>query len=377
MRVDADLEGGSIQVLDATDPSRIELALRPDSASDFTQWFHFRVRSGRRARRAAAELRIVNAGASSYPTGWEGYRACASYDGERWFRVPTAYDGEALTILHAPSRREVRYACFAPYPLERHDQLLDAVAASPRGRVEVVGESLDGRPMSVAVLGDEGPSKLRVWIIARQHPGEAMAEWFMEGALLRLLDDEDPAAAELLDRAVVYCVPCMNPDGVARGNHRTNAAGRDLNRAWLLPGPDDSPEVLAVRDAILEGGADLFLDVHGDEGIPYVFAAGCEGNPGYSPRIQRLEDLFQESLAHRHEGFQREVGYDPDEPGQADLSMAANHIGERLGCLSMTLEMPFKDDADHPDEEAGWSPERARGFGEATLEAIVDLLDDL
>ena len=105
MRVDADLEGGSIQVLDATDPSRIELALRPDSASDFMQWFHFRVRSGRRARRAPAELRIVNAGASSYPTGWEGYRACASYDGERWFRVPTAYDGEALTILHPPSRR--------------------------------------------------------------------------------------------------------------------------------------------------------------------------------------------------------------------------------------------------------------------------------
>lgn len=377
MGIDTDLDGGSILVLDASDPSRIELALRPDNAASFMQWFHFRVRHGRHARRAPTALRIVNAGEASYPSGWEGYRACASYDGERWFRVPTDYDGAVLTILHAAKRREVRYACFAPYPSERDELLLEAAAAAPRARVEVVGESLDGRPMNVIALGEDGPSKLRVWIIARQHPGEAMAGWFMEGALLRLLDDEDPVAAELLDRAVVRCVPSMNPDGCARGNHRTNAAGCDLNRSWLAPSAEDSPEVLAVRAALLDGGVDLFLDIHGDEGIPYVFAAGCEGNPGYSPRLERLEELFQESLAHRHVGFQRRYGYEFDEPGEGDLSMAANYVGERFGCLSMTLEMPFKDDDDHPDEDAGWSPERSRGFGEATLESVVDLLDEI
>ncbi|MCC6558259.1 MAG: carboxypeptidase family protein, partial [Polyangiaceae bacterium] len=195
-------------------------------------------------------------------------------------------------------------------------------------------------------------------------------------AVLRLLDEDDPVAAELLERAVFHCVPVVNPDGAARGNHRTNAAGRDLNRAWLSPTPEDSPEVLAVRGALLDGGVDLFLDVHGDETIPYVFAAGCEGNPGYSPRLQELERLFTESLCRRHDGFQRRAGYDPDEPGQADLSVAASYVGERFGCLSMTLEMPFTDDADDPEDE-GWSPERSRRFGEATLESVLDCLDEL
>lgn len=31
--------------------------------------------------------------------------------------------------------------------------------------------------------GEPGPDKRQVWIVARQHPGESMAEWFMEGAL--------------------------------------------------------------------------------------------------------------------------------------------------------------------------------------------------
>ena len=35
-----------------------------------------------------------------------------------------------------------------------------------------------------------------VWIIARQHPGESMAEWFVEGLLERLIDEADPVTAQ-------------------------------------------------------------------------------------------------------------------------------------------------------------------------------------
>lgn len=31
--------------------------------------------------------------------------------------------------------------------------------------------------------GEAGKGKKRVWIVARQHPGESMAEWFVEGDL--------------------------------------------------------------------------------------------------------------------------------------------------------------------------------------------------
>ena len=72
-------------------------------------------------------LNITNAGESSYPSAWAGYRAVATYDMQHWFRVQdTSYDEAAgvLTIKHTPERAVVRYAYFAPYSLERHTELI-------------------------------------------------------------------------------------------------------------------------------------------------------------------------------------------------------------------------------------------------------------
>jgi murein tripeptide amidase MpaA len=72
-------------------------------------------------------MHIINAGQSSYPEAWQGYKACASYDLQHWFRVQsTSYDPQtgALTISHTPEHSCVRYAYFAPYSLERHAALI-------------------------------------------------------------------------------------------------------------------------------------------------------------------------------------------------------------------------------------------------------------
>jgi murein tripeptide amidase MpaA len=204
-----------------------------------------------------------------------------------------------------------------------------------------------------------------------------MAAWSMEGLIARLLDAQDPIGDALQDGAVLYLVPGMNPDGAVLGNHRTNAAGRDLNREWLSPSEERSPEVFHVRRAILDGGVDLFLDVHGEESLPYVFAAACEGIPDYTERLKGLEDLFASHLAGVDPDFQREHGYELDAPGQADLRIASNYIAQRCDCLSLTLEMPFKDNVNRPDEEAGWSPERSGGFGRSTLESVLACLGAL
>jgi murein tripeptide amidase MpaA len=135
--------------------------------------------------------------------------------------------------------------------------------------------------------------------------------------------------------------------------------------------------VFLVRRALLEGGCDLFLDVHGDEDIPYVFAAGCEGNPRYTERIDRLEDRFQERLMEIDGDFQRERGYEHDHPERRNLAAAANWVGQRFDCLSLTLEMPFSDNANRPDELYGWSPGRCKGFGRSVLECALASLAEL
>lgn len=374
MKIDADFDGGSIVVQGAADDDVTALALRPDNAADLRQWFCFRSWGDPEEPR---RFRIENAGDAEYPGGWEEYRACASYDGEDWFRVPTSYDDGVLRFELAPERRGVTFACFAPYPHARLRRLVGRAERSRHARVTVLGETVQGRPIPAISFGHGGPSAARVWIIARQHPGETMAAWCAEGIALRLLDDDDPVTAALIEDAVVTIVPCVNVDGGVLGNHRTNAAGRDLNRSWDAPDLEATPEVFAVRRAILETGVDLFLDVHGDEALPFVFAAGNEGNPGYSQRIAALEADFKERLHLTDRSFSPGRGYDPDPPGEADLSCAANWIGERFDCLALTLEMPFKDDVAHPRPRRGWSPARSQAFGRATLETALLMVPEL
>ena len=66
-----------------------------------------------------------------------------------------------------------------------------------------------------------------------------------------------------------------------------------LNREWLEPSVEKSPEVYYVRQKMHETGVDLFLDIHGDESIPYVFVAGTEGVPNYNTRIEQLQNQFK------------------------------------------------------------------------------------
>jgi murein tripeptide amidase MpaA len=204
-----------------------------------------------------------------------------------------------------------------------------------------------------------------------------MAQWWMEGMLNSLLDPEDPIARELLKQAVFYVVPNMNPDGSRRGNLRTNAAGANLNREWQNPSMERSPEVFLVRQKMAQTGVDFCLDVHGDEALPYNFIAGAEGIKDWNEQRQHQLDFYQQALVNASPDFQTAIGYEKDLPGQAELTMSTNYIAQTFNCLAMTLEMPFKDTVDTPDEEQGWSPERSRKLGVASLNALYQTLTKL
>ncbi|MNG01498.1 Zinc carboxypeptidase [compost metagenome] len=153
--------------------------------------------------------------------------------------------------------------------------------------------------------------------------------------------------------------------------------GQDLNRAWQSASQEISPEVLFAQQQMEKYGVDLFLDIHGDEEIPYVFTAGCEGNPGYTPRIEKLEEHFRSHLKHLTKDFQTKHGYTRDEPGKANMTLACNSVGQKFDCLSLTLEMPFKDNNDKPDPLTGWSGKRSKQLGKDVLTTVADMVDTL
>ena len=291
--------------------------------------------------------------------------------------MPTTYKDCVLTIEHTPQSDAVWFAYFAPYTMERHSDLIARVQASPLVQLSVLGKTLDGQDMDLLQIGEPGPDKRICWAVARQHPGESMAEWWMEGFLDRLLKPDDAGASALLDKAVFCLVPNMNPDGSRRGHLRTNAAGANLNREWVEPTLESSPEVFLVRQRMHETGVDFCLDVHGDEALPYNFLAGMMGIPSLSDRQKALQADFDTALLAASPEFQTEHGYPSSPPGKGNLTMCANYVAEAFGCLSLTLEMPFKDNADRPDPEFGWSPGRCRAFGAAHIDAIAAVLDGL
>ena len=59
------------------------------------------------------------------------------------------------------------------------------------------------------------------------------------------------------------------------------------------------------------------------------------------------------------------------------MSMSTTQLAERYGCVSMTLEMPFKDNFDLPDPVYGWSPQRSRHLALSCLDALHAILPDL
>ncbi|WP_068073336.1 M14 family metallopeptidase [Novosphingobium lentum] len=376
IRIDAAFDSGNIEVL-GIDGTKARLAIRKDHQSDFYQWFHFRV-SGAQGR--AVELAITGMASSAYPDGWPGYAACVSEDREYWGRAETSYDPAAddgtLTIRYTPVGGIAWFAYFAPYSMERHHDLVATTALADGVAHRVLGESLDGQPIDCLELG-EGTT--HVWLYARQHPGESMAEWWMEGALAMLTDPADPQARRLRQRCRFHIVPNANPDGSRRGHLRTNAVGVNLNREWDAPSAERSPEVLAIRNAMDETGVNFAMDVHGDEAIAAVFMAGFEGIPSWTQAQGDGYQRYRKILERRTPDFQTKRGYPVARPGTANLTMSTNQLAERFGpshgCVAMTLEMPFKDNNDLPDPAQGWSPERSMLLARDCLAALDEWLD--
>ncbi|MEI6858949.1 MAG: M14-type cytosolic carboxypeptidase [Shewanella sp.] len=374
MRISANFDGGNIEVLNQDNINDVQLAIRSDVGGEFYQWFNFRL-EGEVGNQYL--LNIVNAGSASYPKGWENYQAVATYDRQQWFRLPTEYKNGKLTIAVDLDCDAIQIAYFAPYSYERHQDLLAAVQVHPLVNLEHLGLTLDDRDLTLIKVGDGDGSKANIWITARQHPGETMAEWLVEGFINNLLDGDCANAKALLDKANFYIVPNMNPDGSVRGHLRTNAAGVNLNREWQSPSLEKSPEVFHVTNKMKETGVDLFYDVHGDEGLPFVFLAGCEGVPSYNDKMAALQQKFIDALKLTSADFQTEFGYDKDEPGKANLTVASNWVADTFQCLSNTLEMPFKDNDNLADPMSGWSPERSIYLGEASLTAMLSVVDEL
>lgn len=346
----AGLDSGNIEVVSLSSALDLRLRIRPDvpcareEGKEHFHWFYFAARNCKGQR---CSFKIVNAGEASYAwKGWPsivqgdpGFRARVSYDQQHWHQcLETHYDAESgiLTIELTPEADEVFIAAFEPYTAADHAAFLAEITAPPvhpGTRVvrsvdhRVIGRSLDGAPIDLVTIPG---GALKIWVFGRQHPGETMGSYFIEGFLRRLVaaDRTDSACTVIMHEATILAVPHTNPDGGSRGHLRTNAAGANLNREWASPNAATSPEILCIRNEMDRLGCDLCLDIHGSEGIPRVWGTLCTG---WTPRLRRLCDGFLDGWASVSSEFDRQFCNMETDLAETNLDVCTAQIGHRFG----------------------------------------------
>lgn len=117
-------------------------------------------------------------------------------------------------------------------------------------------------------------------VIARQHPGEAVGSWMMEGFINKLSENN------YNDFISWYVIPMVNIDGVILGNNRTGILGHDFNRNWeydeassskinkLFPETQSIILLLKNLKRKFPRKVKMFLDLHGHSSQPNVFTYG-------------------------------------------------------------------------------------------------------
>jgi len=343
----SNFDSGNIEVVDCSSPTDVQLKMRQETFTEYdqkahSQWFHFSVSN---CKGTPLCLKIVNAGKASYAPAYKGYWAFTSYDRVNWTRTKTSYDGEVMQIDVTPEQNMLWVAYFPPYSYEQHMKLIGFASTHEHCNYESIGQSVQGRSMDLLTAGT---GDLKLWIIARQHPGETQAEWFMDGFIRELLSDK---GASLREKATLYMIPNMNPDGSVMGHLRTNAVGANLNREWCdtpekkykAPTSERSPEVLCTLAKMEEIGMDYFMDVHGDEELPCNFLAG---EFGISSWKEKKRYIYQRSVQIACEKapslFQTALGYGCDEAGTGLKAIAGATISDKFDVCGTTLEMAYK-----------------------------------
>ena len=115
--------------------------------------------------------------------------------------------------------------------------------------------------------------------------------------------------------------------------------------------------------------------IHGDEALPYNFVAGNEMLADFTEERKARQAKFVQHYMESSPDFQNVHGYAASKYNEELLTLASKYIGHTFKCLSLTLEMPFKDNADLPDPHTGWNGARSAALGAAILQPILQTLD--
>jgi len=303
IKVSTDFEGGNVGAVERVSETHLRCGVPgevdQDKRNRQPSWFYFRL-DGLGDNELTVDLTDLK-GEYNYRahdgSGLRNMRPVYSYDDRTWHHFEAAEwnpDAGEIRVQLKPTGPRVWIARQPPYTQRHLQALLGEVGTHPHLRQDVVGKSVQGRPIPLLTITNPDiaeSGKKVIWLIARQHAWESGTSWVVDGAIRFLLSDA-PEAAAIRDRFIWKVFPLPDPDGVLRGGVRFNANGYDLNRNWDVTDERLMPEIFHERKAIydwVDGGhrIDLFLTMHNTEAADFV-----QGAAELQPLAMRLWKLL-------------------------------------------------------------------------------------
>tara|TARA_B110000003_G_scaffold224677_1_gene225264 strand:- start:415 stop:2148 length:1734 start_codon:yes stop_codon:yes gene_type:complete len=254
----------------------------------YQNWFYFKSND---VQRKSMTYTIQNI--NVFGNDWKGFNVCYSYDNKNWKRIKTSFSkkNKTLTWKHRSTKKNVYFAYYPPYTTVMKQKMMMKYKNKKGVKAKTLGKS----KVDALILGN-GP--LNIFIVARQHPGESIGSWMIEGFLKEYFSDVQRKVVQ--DIFTFYIIPMANPDGVKLGHWYTNKKGQNLNRSWRH---NKTSETNAIKKLMTEKKALLYLDLHGDEGASKHFITSCIESKN------KVREPFNDTMAKFCPNFQKEDYY--------------------------------------------------------------------
>lgn len=136
------------------------------------------------------------------------------------------------------------------YPRYTQDNLDNYIKKINNKNIEITNDVI-----YKILIGDK--NKKTIVIIGRQHPGETLSSFFIEGIINYILDNKNK-----FNDTNFLIFPIVNKNGVKNGNHRYYN-NIDYNRIWNKN--NVAEEIDYIKEELKNYNINLFIDVHCDE----------------------------------------------------------------------------------------------------------------
>ena len=182
IKINSNFESGNI-IVKSIEKNNVKLEIRKDpyiknpDQKKYQYWFYFYASNvlNKKCTFTIQDIVIIPNTWDKY-NDWHGLNVAYSYDNKNWKRCKTNFNGKNISWRIKPTKNKIWFAYYPPYTFSRTKKIFK--------NGKIIGYSHLKNPIYMKKIGD-GPVKIGV--IARQHPGETIGSWIMEGFVKRAL----------------------------------------------------------------------------------------------------------------------------------------------------------------------------------------------